>query len=130
MGKTDQVNETILLIRKFEIEAQEKALEMRSALAQQDRSNLGYVRGDVAERAERDLKPVLERDKRRLAYDLREVYEREHNESDLIKTKKVPQGTPLTEKTARLLVNKYGLEGAKKAARIIGYEEPKDDIFE
>lgn len=127
-GQTKEANIAQLDIIEAKLDIDEKLAEATDQLADQYRQQLGYVPESIDRDVRKAVKPYTEQRMKELAYDLRENLEREKGASELKGLKKVPTGTPLTLRQAKLFVDKYG-DRAEEMAIKLGYEIPGPEIY-
>jgi hypothetical protein len=121
LGKSSNANKTLAAAVKGEIQLADQRIKLTDELSAQDEANLGYVKGDIAARVDKALKPYADQINTRTAYTMRDYYEQEAGATELRKNliKKVPEGTPLTKNMYLLFKEKYGnsaqaIDNAKK----------------
>ena len=124
-GQTKEANLAQLDIIKAKLDIDEKLSEATDQLADQYRQQLGYVPESIDRDVRKMVKPFADQRMKELGYDLRENLEKEIG---INVTKKVPNGTPLTLKTAKAFIQKYGDKAEEMALRL-GYEIPSEDIY-
>jgi hypothetical protein len=103
-GRSPEANESVTRILRNQYDIEKAKTDLIFDLAKQDRAKFGYEHGDLEERANQQLKPIIEKYNDNLSYDLRKIYENYESDKELLKVKKVPKGTPLTVKMAALLL--------------------------
>lgn len=124
-GQTQEANIAQLDIIKAKLDIDEKLAEATDQLADQYRQQRGYVPESIDRDVRKMVKPYADQRMKELAYDLRENLEKEIGINVL---KKVPNGTPLTLKTAKAFLDKYG-DKAEEMAIKLGYEIPSEEIY-
>lgn len=126
IGTSQESQEAVLAAMQAQLSLQEATANAIQRIAQSDRELYGFVRDDVAERAVKEsaaeAKPIQDK----LALDLRQNYEKNKTDAELRslygnKETKVPQGTPITQRTAQILHDKYG-DRAVEAAKKLGFD--------
>lgn len=127
-GQSKEANLSQLDIIEAKLDLDERLAQLTDQLADEYRSSLGYVPESIDRDVRKLIKPYADQRMKELAYDLRENIENEIGASDLKKFKNVPNGTPLTLKTAKLLLDKYG-DKAEEVALKLGYEIPDEEIY-
>ena len=127
-GQTEEANLAQLDIIEAKLDMDEKIAQVTDQLADQYRSELGYVPESIDREVRKAVQPYAENRMKELAYDLRENMEKEIGLSEIKKLKKVPTGTPLTLRSAKILVDKYG-DKAEEIAIKMGYEIPEEEIY-
>jgi len=98
--------------------------------AQKDRTDLGYVKADIAERADQKMEKYAEQRQDKMAYDIRKRHEDKLDDKQFaqeIVNKPVVPGTPLTLRAARFLMikNNDDERKAQAEAKRLGYSIPK-----
>jgi hypothetical protein len=127
-GQTEEANLSQLEIIKSKLDIDKKLAEATDQLADEYRSRLGYVPESIDRDARKLVKPYADQRLKELAYDLRENMEKELGSSKIKDLKKVPTGTPLTLRTAKILVDKYG-DQAEEVAIKLGYDIPEPEVY-
>jgi hypothetical protein len=128
-GQTEQANLAQLNIIEAKLDIDEKLAEATDQLSDEYRQQLGYVPESIDRDVRKLVKPFAEQRMKELAYDLREINEKEIGAKKLSELKKVPNGTPLTLRQAKILVDKYG-DKAEEVAIKLGYEIPESEIYQ
>jgi hypothetical protein len=126
---------------KFNLDSDKKFVELASELAQKDRDQYGYVRGDLNERVQKEMVPWTRQRLNQMSYDVKSLIEDDQNDAQLKKyaKNKVPTGTVLTPRMAMIFQDmvrdkvkdpsKVG-EKAEKLARQQGYTILPDEFYE
>lgn len=127
-GQTKEANLAQLEIIGAKLDIDEKLAQITDQLADQYRQQLGYVPESIDRDVRKEIKPYADQRMKELAYDLRENSETELGSEELKKMKKVPNGTPLTLRMAKILIDKYG-DKAEEVAVKLGYEIPGPEIY-
>jgi hypothetical protein len=130
-GRNAEANESVTRILRNQFDLEKSKTDLIFDLAKKDREEYGYEHGDLEERANKELKPIIEKLNDNLSFDLRKIYEKNKSDSELLKVKEVPKGTPLTVKMASLLINKYNGDRAKaeKEAKMRGFTVMPDEFY-
>lgn len=132
IGREEEANQTVLDLMEFTDDLETERAKYIRDLAEEDREKYGYVKNDVDARADKKMIPYAEQREDEMAYTIRKRHEDEKDDAALIKeifTGKVPEGTPLTIRAARILDvrnnhdEKKALAEAKKLGFIIPSEE-------
>lgn len=131
IGKTSAANATIAEIAKFQLDLDEKKVQFINELEEKYENELGYIPGKIGREADEKLKSYAAKRQDQLAYDLREIYEKEQGVEKLSKLNKVPRGTPLTRAMAKQLKKRKNgnVEAAENLAKKIGYVIPERDVY-
>jgi hypothetical protein len=133
IGKTPAANLTIAEMAQFQKDLKQKRADLINSLSEKDEKELGYVRGNHNRREiDKQMKEYAAERQKKLAYDLRVIYEQELGMKDLQKLKKVPPGTPLTPKMASIFLEmNKGDEGkALHMAKKFGFEVMPDEFYD
>lgn len=134
LGRSAEANLTILDMLEFKDDLIEKRAELIRDFAKIDRDELGYVKNDVAERADAKMASYAEKKQEALAYDIRQRKEANMNDQELAKEialGAVTPGTPLTLRAASMLMIKNG-DDPKKAqaeAKKLGFTIPSEETY-
>lgn len=127
-GQTEQANLAQLSIIEAKLDIDEKVAEVTDQLADQYREQLGYIPESIDRDVRKAVKPFADQRMKELAYDLRENLEKEKGVKEIKNLKKVPHGTPLTLRQAKVFLDKYG-DKAEEIAIKLGYEIPGPEIY-
>ncbi len=135
LGNSPDANLSILNYEKYKFDVKKKRTELINELANEDMKNTskygpdsGYVRGDIAARADEILnKEYIPKRRQQLAYNQREIRERE-NPALLTSYKPVAKGTPLTLEQLRVFIREFG-DDAEQTAETLGYTFPDEDVL-
>jgi hypothetical protein len=121
LGKSTAANKTLSAAVNGEVQLADQRIKLTDQIAEDDEKKYGYVKGDIAARVDKALKPYADQINTRTAYTMRDYYEQETGATQLRKNilKKVPEGTPLTKNMYLLFKEKYGnsaqaIDNAKK----------------
>lgn len=133
IGHSKEANLAISEMLEGEAAMDRAYLNAYDRLESQDMQQNGYVKGDIAKRARKEVEPANKMILQRTTYRLKEQEESEKGYPALRRNvgKKVVKGTPLTVLNAKAYLEKYGSpEIALKAAEQNGYTVPsKDEII-
>lgn len=132
VGRSDEANLTVTEALQAETDIERKKIQVTDDLAEKYRKELGYVPANIGAMVDKQLKPYADEIQNRLAYKLRELYEKEQGLDKIAKsTKKVPTGTPLTLGAAQEFVKKYKtVDKALENARKLGYSIPTKEEWQ
>ncbi len=131
LGRSEEANESVLDLEEFVHDLKLQRAELELQLAEQDQEKLGFVKGDISQRADKLMKDFTERRQDEMAYSIRQRHEQNISDQDLIKEiieGKVGKDTPLTMRVARILMIKNN-DDEKKAtaeAKKLGFKIPKE----
>jgi hypothetical protein len=136
IGRSTEANLSVLDLNDFVDDLNyERARQIRN-IAKEDRKELGYVRNDVEERAEEKMGNYANKRQDQMAYDIRKRHEDNiEDDADLLNEiigKNVPEGTPVTRRTMRLLMikNKDDAKKAVQEAKRLGMVFPLKETYE
>lgn len=111
-----------------ELDLDKAYLEAYDRLAKEDMQKYKYVKNDIEERAYNESQAQAEKILQKVAFRTRALYEEEKGADWLMKNamKKVPKGTVLTPKMAKVLASKYegDFKKAVENAKKLGYMIP------
>lgn len=109
LGKSPIANGVLAEGVKGEVELANQRIQLTDQLAAEDRAKYGYVKGDIASRVDKAIKPYADQINKKAAYRMRELFEQEKGTTYLKKNmmQKVVDGTPITRSMARLFMEKY-----------------------
>lgn len=131
IGRDAESNQTILDLEEFVNDMKEKRAQIIQDLADSDEQKLGYAKADINSRADKLMKDYAEKRQDQMAYSIRNRHEEKLSDDQLIQelvSKKVPTDTPLTLRSARILMIKNN-DDEKKAtqeAKKLGFKIPKE----
>lgn len=136
LGRSQEANLSVLDLNDFVDDLDfERARQIRN-IAKEDRKELGYVRNDVVERAEERMGNYANKRQEQMAYDIRRRHEDAiEDDADLLSEiigKNIPEGTPVTRRTMRLLMikNKDDPKKAVAEAKKLGMVFPLKEVYE
>lgn len=130
IGQTDLANRTAIDLGLFKLDTEENHNEIMKSLANTYLDAGQAVPGNIEQMAYTLERPFFEQREKELAYDLREIYEKEGGPESLKSLEKVPPGTPLTIERAQAFLDmtKGDIEAAQRMAKRLGYEEPSEAL--
>lgn len=134
LGRDEEANQTVLDMEEFIDDLEAKRAQYIREIANEDQKTKGYVRNDVAARADEKMGSYAKQRQEQMAYDIRSRKEQKMSDYDLTKdiiSQKVVPGTPLTKRAARILMIKNGdnEQKASDQARKLGYTIPGPEIY-
>lgn len=124
-GRSPEANLTSLEMMKFEDDLDAKRIEIMDNLDEYYNKTLGYTPGNIDYLANKEMKPYVEQRQKELALKLRKTHEHYRGYDYMRKIKKVPEGTPLTQAMALILIEKYpqaSNEDLEKIAKNMGFD--------
>lgn len=125
LGKSKIANQTLASAIQGEIQLARERINLTDQLAEKDRQQYGYVKGDIASRVDKALDPIAKKIELDTAYKMRELFEQETGANTLRKRlmTKVPFGTPLTRNNYLLFKQKYNGDSSQAIdnAKKLGY---------
>jgi len=132
IGQSQEANETILEMLEAEQKMDQLYLSAFDKIVSEDQENLGYVRKDVAERAQKEVDAQQKDILKASSFRMKQIQEREEGLSSLKQKvgKKVPKGTPLTPMMMTLYVKKFGEDKAIQIAEKNGYVVPTIEEYQ
>jgi hypothetical protein len=135
LGRTPEANLSVLELDDFIDDMNvERAKKIRE-IAEEDRNKHGYVRNDVVERAEKKMGDFANKRQSQMAYDIRKIHEDYlEKDQDLLKEiilGEIPEGSPVTKRTMRLLMikNDNNPEKAVAEAKKLKMVFPSEEVY-
>lgn len=131
IGQSQEANLTVQEMLEGELELDKAYVREFDRLSQEDEKKYGYVKKDIAKRAQDAIKSESKEILNRTSYRMKEIEEREKGISSLKKQvgHKVPKGTPLTQTMAKLYLDKFG-DNALATAKANGYTIPTFEEYQ
>lgn len=131
VGKTRENNEALLLSARNRVGIEELRLNKKAEVAQRYLQNGQLPPANLEVLAEKEIAPQVKLLEDKLAYRLRELYERTQPAGFLNKNAKVTQDTPLTLQKKDALLKQYDgdVEAAIRKALQLGYTIPDPETF-
>lgn len=131
IGRTKEANLTVAKMLKSETDLQRKKIEVTDQITSQMRNQLGFVPENIAQLVDENTKPFALEAQSNLAYDLRKIHEEERGVTIKDINKKVPKGTPLTQRAGDFLTEKFqgDVDKAIEQAKRLGYRIPTPEEF-
>lgn len=138
-GNTKEAQMAKLLMAKTVMDLDQDYVDISNRIADEDREKYGYVRENIDNRAQKEMKSLSKERMSELSFELQQNIENDIGQSNLYKnaTKPVMKGTYLTPEMANILADKIELTGEPKSkenilklARNLGYEIPSNDLLE
>lgn len=120
IGRSPEGNLISTELLQYDFDIEKRRVELVDELSDKFQKELGYVPGNIAKEADKQLKPYVEQRQKKLAYDLRSIQE-EYNPELIENLDKAKPGTPLTETKARYLIQTFG-DDAEAVAKKLGYD--------
>lgn len=134
IGRSRLANETVLDLEEFIEDMKVQRSKYIEQLADEDVEKYGYVKSNIAPRADKMMQSYAEKRQDEMAYDIRKRTEDEMDNAAFtreIVAKQVAPDTPLTIRAARVLMlkNNYDEKKATDEARRLGYKIPLDSTY-
>ncbi len=131
LGRSEEANESVLDLEEFVQDLKLQRAELELQLAEQDHKKLGFVKGDISQRADKLMKDYTQRRQDEMAYSIRNRHEQNLSDQDLIKEiieDRIGPDTPLTMRVARILMikNNDDEKAATREAKQLGFKIPKE----
>lgn len=108
-------------------------IDIYDRLKEDDLRNKGFIGGDIEQRVQRELRPMLDDIEKNLAYDIRKLQEKDQGIEKVKQrlTKKVPRGSVITPSTLTLFIRKNDgdVEKAISQAKRLGWIIPTAEQF-
>jgi hypothetical protein len=125
VGRKKEANLATAEILDAEVQLDDARLKTTYRLAEEDRQKYGYVRGDIAQRIEKEIAPEADKIQKDLSVKLRKIYEDTKTDEELQRLKTVTQGTPLTERMAKIIFERVNNDPVKaaKMAKQMGFAD-------
>jgi len=130
IGQSMEANLTTQEMLEGELAMDKAYIDEFDRLANEDQESFGFVRKDIARRAQNTVKEKNKEIFDRTTFRMKQIEEQEKGVKKLQSEvgKKVPRGTPLTLVMAKLYQKKYG-DKAKDKAKADGYTIPTSEQF-
>lgn len=134
LGRDEEANQTVLDLEEFIEDLKEQRARYELQMAEEDFEKYGYERRDIAQRADKLMKPYAEQRQEEMAYTIRKRHEDTLDTAELAKDitlGNVPRGTPLTVRSARILMimANYDEKKAQAMAKKMGFEIPNEKTY-
>lgn len=131
IGRPQEANLTTLDLEEFRDDLQYQRAKYEIDLAKEDQDKYGYVKNDVADRANDKMADYAKKRQEEMATTIRTRHENNMSNDqilDEIVGKKVASDTPLTKRTAALLMIKNGDDEHKAfaEAKRLGFRIPRE----
>lgn len=135
LGRSKLANATVLDMEDFIDDMKLQKAKYVSDLAKEDMEKYGYVKSDVADRANDKMADYAEKRQDQMAYDIRQRTEDTLKDHDLLQdvvAKNIKPGTPLTMRMAALLMIKNHDDPVKaqREAKSLGFILPKESSYQ
>lgn len=130
IGQSKEANLTVQEMLEGELALDSAYLKEFDKISERDMQDYGYVKKDIAKRANDAIKPVQKEIMQRTTYRMKEIEEKEKGLKDLKSEvgKNVPKGTPFTLAMAKLYTEKFG-DNTMDVAKKNGYYIPTIEEF-
>lgn len=109
IGRSEKANLTVIEALKSELDIEKEQLDIIDRLSQEDEDKFGYIKGNIGQRARKDLKKFADEEQKKLESRLRDIQERYQPQK--IDKKEVVMINPAGERVA---VEKKDIKEAKK----------------
>jgi hypothetical protein len=132
LGRSVEANETIVEGLDAEQKLVKEKIRLTDELEEKYQKELGYVPPNIAAVVDKELDPIADKIKDRLSYRVRTIQENEMGDKKLRENlgKRVPRGTPLTLRMAKMLVESTGSKkAALSMAESLGYRVPSTEEY-
>jgi len=126
LGRSEEANQSVLDLEEFINDLKEKRAQIELELAEKDYEKFGYPKNDIGRRADKLMKDYAEERQDKMAYDIRSRHENKMSDSDLVNDivfGNIPEDTPITERTANILLikNNHDKAKARTEAKRLGF---------
>lgn len=133
IGESRHAQMTVAETLKHNVDAERLSAEVTAELASKDIEKFGFEQRDLPQRVDKEVRVREKNLQNQLAYRLREIHEDEIGDNEMRNRSKrtVPNGTPLTPKMARVLMDDPDIgrdpEKMFKRAADLGYTRVNND---
>jgi len=134
IGREEEANQSVLDLMEFTDDLKAQRAKYLLEEAEKDEAALKYAKNDIARRADKRMAKYAEQREDEMAYTIRKRHEDPIEDDKLVQemfTGKVPEGTPLTLRAARILMIKNN-DDEKKAqaeAKRLGFIFPTEQTY-
>jgi hypothetical protein len=134
LGRSEEANQSVLDVEQFIKDLKTQRAKYTLEEAEKDQEKYGYERSDISRRVDKLMEAYAEQRQDEMAYDIRKRHEANMSNEQIIEeilSKKVPPDTPLTLRTARILMikNNDDEKKAQSEAKKLGFRFPSEKTY-